>query len=57
MIATGTCQHCATIRALRDDGRVAPHRVGAPRLPGDARRRARRRRCPGSGQLPRRAGP
>ncbi len=49
----GVCDACGRLRALRPDGRLQAHKV-----PEVIRQRGqhheRKRRCPGSGQRPRR---
>jgi hypothetical protein len=56
----GTCDGCAGLKRLRDDGTVPVHYLSIP----VSRRAVRtigagrvRRRCPGSGKPPRRAEP
>ncbi len=49
------CAACDRPRPLRPDGRTATHTLELAMLPGIRQRRPRRRCCPGSGQLPRRA--
>jgi hypothetical protein len=56
----GTCDDCAGLKRLRDDGTVPTHYLAIP----VSRRAVRtvgagrvRRRCPGSGKQPRRVEP
>ncbi len=51
------CGACGRPRPLRPDGRIATHPLEAAMLAGARDRRPRRRRCPGSGQRPRRTEP
>jgi len=51
-MTTATCDHCGLARPIRDDGRIAPHKIQRRVMKGGAWRE-QKRRCPGSGQRPR----
>jgi hypothetical protein len=48
----GTCDHCARLRPLQDDGRLAIHYLRRKQAGRD-----RRQRCKGSRRLPRQEQP